>query len=214
MKKKSRSTFAALLGLKTITAPHPHQRGAALVIALFSLLMITGMGIIAIQTSTQEIQSAGNFKLNKQAEYVSGGALNVVLGEVSQNGDTYWNFMKQGAYQQAADEGGTAADITKAYTFQNGFINSSFMLAQSGDINSATLPPNMSVKMDNPLDGQKVPGFSDEFCFKRFRFSAQGSLGTPPASELDINLEDPNIRYAEFHHQAYGLLGPIDCEGN
>jgi len=189
--------------------PRAHRQGAALVISLFALLTITGLGLVAVQTATEEIQASGNYRYNKQAEQTSAVALDLALGQAATNGEAIWQFMKQNAHATAADSGTNVADVQTTYTFGDTELQTAFGVTPIAD--ASVLEPFLEVTMSNPLDGFTAPGYSQDFCFKRFQFDSTGRLGTIPA---DVEKLDPHIRYSRYNHRAYGVLGPLECEGN
>lgn len=181
-----------------------------MVVALFVMLAVTGLGLVAVQTATQEIKSAGNYKLGKQAEMLSAAALTVVLGEVGATGDAYWQFVKQRNLAAAEADGSlTPATMDKSYTFSTAAFTGKLMVNPGGD--ASNLNPTMTVVMDQPNDGFRAPGYSDKYCFKRFEFDSTATVGIAPVT---ISYEESRVRYSVGNHRAYGVLGPIECDGN
>lgn len=211
----SRTTTARLVR-EALTSARPgrrraaqRQRGAALVISLFTLLVITGLGLLAVQTASEEVQASGNHRFNHQGHRTSAGALDVALANVAANGPAIWDFMKRNA-QRAADEADSSVvDVPAMYTFDDATLKTQFFIDAGGD--ATALSPSMSVVMRDPLDGFSVAGYSTDFCFKRFTFEARATVGAPP---VNLDFLDARVRYSEATHRATGLLGPIECEGN
>ncbi|MBI3620611.1 MAG: pilus assembly PilX N-terminal domain-containing protein [Nitrospirae bacterium] len=55
------------------------ERGAALVMSLVIMLVLTFLGIIAMLTSTTELSLSGNYRLSKEAYYAADGGMTYVL---------------------------------------------------------------------------------------------------------------------------------------
>ncbi len=190
------------------------RQGAALIISLFVLLVITGMGLLAVVTATEEIQSAGNYRLERQAEQVSYSALAIAMGEVGENGDAYWTVIKQQMYAaMEANATDAEVDATKSFTFVTADFTGKMLDNPTGDFaqHYKTDTPSMQVVMKDPLDGFNAPGYSGKFCFKRFRFDSFGGIGTEPTVD---DLQDPHFKFSLYNHRAFGILGPMQCEGN
>ena len=196
-----------------------HRRGAALILTLFALLANTGMGLVAINSANEEIQAAGNYKYTRQAEQVSAASLNVALGEVGERGDAYWSLMKQQVFARAAagEGSGNPANIPAQYIFQSAtlqpWVTPWYNSTTPQHTDADQMMPEMTVTMDEPLDGYNAAGYSQNFCFKRFEFQSGGSVGTDPLATA-ISLEDSHVQFGQAAHRAFALLGPLECEGN
>ena len=192
------------------TRPSQQRRGAAMIIALFVLMAITGHGFVAMQTASVEIRAAGNARLSKQAEHVSAGALRIAMAEIGQAGDGIWTHMRQSGLQTASDTGTAISQVNRSVTLGTASFAGKFYNAPTGDI--AALPPTMTVTMSDPLDGFTAAGYSVDYCFKRFRFDSVGAVGVPRGAIA--KLKNDRTRFASKRHRAYGILGPLECEGN
>lgn len=181
------------------------SRGLALIISLFILLAVTGLGLIAVQTASQELRSTGNLRMDKQAHYVAESGLMTAFAIVSQSGDGFWTVMKR----NQRTSGSAQASITLT-TKTNDFGGALF---QNTDDN-ALLNPHVTVNIGQPLDGMRAAGYSGDFCFKRLTFDSTGTVGRDTTMLTQEQLQDEFARSATRAFRAQGLLGPIECEGN
>lgn len=187
--------------LRLLTQRDFHRQGAALVVALMIMLILAGMGLIAVQTSVQDMRVTSNFRRDRQAQYVAEAGMMTAMAQVGQAGDAYWTFMKQSILQGQASEA--------KYTFNNDTFTGVLFTGPNGDVTN--LDPSVNVVMQNPLDGGQMPGYSDEFCFKSFDFISTGAVG---ASNPTVQLDNSYQRFATRRFAATAMLGPIECEGN
>lgn len=188
--------------LRMLRHPDYHRQGAALIVALMVMLLLTGMGYIAVATARQDNRATTHLKRDRQAQYVTESGLMMTMAEVGRGGDTYWTFMKQAMLNGKTTE--------PSYIFGMPDFQNVLFTNPNGDVEK--LDPNISVVMDNPLDsGNAVAGYSEQFCFKSFDFMAIGEVG---ASESTIDLDNEFQKYASKRYSSTGLLGPIECEGN
>jgi len=179
------------------------SRGLALIISLFILLAVTGLGLIAVQTASQELRSTGNLRMDKQAHYVAESGLMAAFAVVSQSGDGFWTVMKRN--QRASNSAQASITLTTA--------DFSGTLFQNTDDNQL-LNPRVTVNIGQPLDGMRAAGYSGDFCFKRLTFDSTGVVGRDTTTLTQVELQDEFARSATRSFRAQGLLGPIECEGN
>ena len=81
-----------------------NERGASLVIALMILLILTLIGISALQTTTQETSIAGNERLYNRAFYTSDAGID-------------YFFSTSGSYLLTPNTGGTVNSKTEGLDF-------------------------------------------------------------------------------------------------
>ncbi|MDX9721344.1 MAG: hypothetical protein RBU37_11410 [Myxococcota bacterium] len=217
-----------------LAAVQRQRRGAALLIALFTMLLITGMGLLAVQSASEETYGAANFRINKQAEHYSFSAMNAGIAEFIVSGDAYWTVMKQNAL--ATTEILATAD--KGYQLTPAKLGPMIDATPAGELQGT--PANFAVTINNPLDGYSADGFSGgKLCFKRFSFLSTSALNSvtctsdaecptgfvcsprifgtfstcEPSADSTTEVRDRTLRFSTYSHRAMAMLGPIDCEG-
>ncbi len=52
-----------------------HQRGSALILAIFIMFAMLALGMLAMRSATQNVSGSGNLRLNKQARFVAEAGL-------------------------------------------------------------------------------------------------------------------------------------------
>lgn len=184
------------------------RRGMALLVALMIMLAISGLGLVAMQTAGMEQSVTGNYRLDRQAEYVAESGLMTAMGSISQSGEGFWTV-----FSRSTRTGGsptmtlTNSDFT-GMLFQDASDPLNPVL--TGD--ATNLNPQVTVTISDPVDGIRAAGSQNgRYCFKRLTFSVTGTVGDD-ASTIDI--EEEFFRSSTHSIQATGLLGPLECEGN
>ncbi|MEL6179039.1 MAG: pilus assembly PilX N-terminal domain-containing protein [Myxococcota bacterium] len=233
------------------------ERGSALVVALMIVLALTALGLVGLRQTSFELRTSANARFSAQAYQVSNAALLSFTDRVGSNAQAYWSYLSNLSnfrleqaeanteeppvdpyrYVVTKDDLYTASDVffmaSDACVFNDtdgdGILDGSnlfdstcvgFMTEQNSQINFVTT-------ISEPRDGPRAPGFSNNFCFKRFTFrscgyvSAPGLAVDPCASLVDPTVAPPVLpldpenptSVATRQHVAYALVGPIDCSG-
>lgn len=219
-------------------AGRPSERGSALIIVLLLILALTAMGLLALRQTSFELRGSRNQRISKQAIYASDGALVMAVDQVGRSGQAYWELMDRltRAQNRQALTAGDPANFRPSYNFTRGdFVPNQLMFAGPAqtvaNCNQANLPPNcqgleseggyysttdnlpnLSVRLEDPQDGPKAPGFSHSFCFKRFHFASTGTVGETPTG-LEALKYNQSVHGARSQHAAHALIGPLDCQG-
>lgn len=188
--------------LLSLRHPQTHRRGLALIVSLFVLLAISGLGLVAMQTASIELRVTGNYRLDKQAHFVTESGLMAAMGVVSQSGDGFWTLMKR-----ASLASGTSAPPEMTMTEAD--FTASLFIEPAAD--TATLNPRFNVRIHDPIDGIRAAGYSEDFCFKRLTFDSAGFVGDDPTT---IDIHDQYARSSNRAFRAEALMGPLECEGN
>jgi Tfp pilus assembly protein PilX len=196
----------------TIPSPTTHtrralrasaRRGLALIISLFVLLAISGIGLIAMQTATIELRVTGNYRLDKQAHFVTESGLMAAMGVISQSGDGFWTLMKR-AHRENPNAAAASPEMSMT---QSDFTT----LFNNPAADTTTLTPRFTVRVHTPLDGMRATGYSEDFCFKRLTFDSTGAVGDDAST---AQIQDQFIRASTRAFRAEALMGPMECEGN
>lgn len=82
------------------------QEGAVLLIVLLLILMFTGLGLLAMRHTRQELRSAGAYKDNSQATALAEGALAMMATDLKRSADYYQAQFSLADYQAPSSDGG------------------------------------------------------------------------------------------------------------
>lgn len=103
------------------------EDGVALVLAVMTLLLMTGLGAALVLTTASETAIAGNFRASTEALYAADGAVERVIGDLRTAPD--WNTVLAGASRSTFVDGapdglrelpdGSALDLTRIVTMAN-----------------------------------------------------------------------------------------------
>ncbi len=216
----------------------PSERGSAVLVSLLVVLALTGLGLVGLKHTTFEIRQSGNARLQKQATYTSEAGMMIAMQKVGTNGETYWRYMNrlhrvQGVGVGAPANGNAAGDIQPeviigadgvpeliprgdkpSYRFHMEQFATARGLFGSGtddfqhrqDVNAG-----FDVVFSDPKDGPRPPGYSKDFCFKRFTFTSLGTISEPNAADRVLNFREPQ-RNSQARHVAHALVGPMLCD--
>ncbi len=187
------------------------ERGSALIIALLIIIALTGLGVVGLAHTTQELRPSGTTRYNKQAYYTSEAGMMAAMQRVGSNGEAYWRYMKKVARAERERAGNAGAVPT--YQFSSGEFagaGSLFGTSNQGFEGQQGTNASFTVRFGDPKDGPRPAGFSQEFCFKRFTFRSTGMVGTAiPAAELDVN---EAVQTGTARHVGSALVGPMLCD--
>src|SRR3990172_10863081 len=79
------------------------ERGAALVVALMAMLLLSALGLSLILTTNTEAMIAGNFRSSSEALYAADPAIDPTIQDVLTVPD--WNTMLTGATRSSFTDG-------------------------------------------------------------------------------------------------------------
>ncbi len=186
----------------------PDQQGSALIMALLIILALTGLGLVGLKHTTFELRQANNARFSKQAIYTAEVGMMGAMQRVGKNGQAFWDYMDRFQRQrqrQFNDNSSPEYPFFSADFLTQGKVFGTPLGSFETEQNT---PANFSVVFTEPRDGPRPPGFSKEFCFKRFTFEATGNIGTP---EANLRYDDA-VRSATSRTISHALVGPLICD--
>lgn len=226
--------------LLPMAAQANHSQGAALLVALLLLLAMTAIGIVAIESTVQGMRNAGNYRVRRQAQMSSGGALGYVSNRIGNKAQVYWKNMeaqereKRGLVGQNVGgymvvEPGTYDEFKNNVPGETGLF-----LSEGGRASheSAYAFSDFRVIVRDPIEGP--PSVADNvFCYKKVLFAssvtyvtrgdkcntqaectAVGSFCNKPTLDSEgvcVQLDAPGFS-ARSSNSAEALIGPVDCK--
>jgi Tfp pilus assembly protein PilX len=115
------------------SAMRRHPRGAALMAALLMTLVLSGVGLVVMQSTMQSMKMSGNYKMRKQANAGAEAAVLYTSNMVGDQASTFWRGMES-ATQTATSNGGDFV-ANQAIIGRGGA-----MIVSNADQPSATVP--------------------------------------------------------------------------
>lgn len=201
----------------------PSERGAALVAALMFVLVLTGLGLVAMQSTVRSLQVAGNFRMRKQAQAASDGGVMYVSTRAGARAAAYWQRIERAgtgpdaalsARTDAVTLGGYAKLLPSDFNLNTNSGNATGLFTSTAGVSheSAVNGASFEAIVRDPVEGPPAPGYSGKFCFKKVFFASRVTYGT---NELLNNDEwDRPVASAMGQTGVEGLIGPIECGNN
>lgn len=205
--------------------PRRTERGSALVLAMLILLAMTGLGLMAMRTSTETIAASGNLRLAKQARYVAETGLYHVMTLMAEEGE---------AILAMRDSNNSIIDVDSAGAIQVRHMpNPDFDLGPAGnrappDFFAAGLPPALglfgqttglvpsyTVRIEGftiaPTPPEQELGDEDTNGYCLLQFTSRGfiaDVALPTVAQFDdVNREQT---FAESRIKGAIVLGPFN----
>ena len=120
-----------------------HKKGAALLLAIFSLLLISLLVIAFLEVTTIDLQIISNHLMRNQALYIADAGIEYAISQLRINN----NWKKTPRPIELPDGSGNTYDVT--YSSVSGKINSVARLISGQEVN---LEAKVSVKGSVPYD--------------------------------------------------------------
>ncbi|RAL25068.1 hypothetical protein DL240_02310 [Lujinxingia litoralis] len=203
-----------------------NERGAALVVVLLVILVLTGLGMVALDSTTEGVWLSSSHRTRAQATVYSDAVVQFGMYRAGVRAPSYAEMLKaraevdldalnsederigairRGGYQiftPEADPGGGQATLSDVLT--------SGQLIGAGSETSLEEDSEMPVAfryiVRDPVDGPPAPGYSGQFCFKKVTIASEAVLGDVPEAEADRRRQR-----AMGRHSSEAMMGPIDC---
>ncbi|MBA2660734.1 MAG: hypothetical protein H0U74_00440 [Bradymonadaceae bacterium] len=206
------------------------RRGAALITALLVMLVLSGLGIVALNSVNDSVWKSGNHRIRQQSNQLSDSVANLAIYRLSDHGQSYLDSMqsalatelsaktdaqerhdlvRRGGYRIFTKIPPTAAGssvLSMEHLFPMGkgiFHNAT--TAKSFEDQVGGLPTNYEFIIRDPLDGPPAPGFDRSHCFKKVTVAAHGQVGNPS--------ENWDVRHnvAMSRNVIEAMVGPVPC---
>lgn len=224
--------------MKSAIKNYHGQRGAALVLVLLIMLVLSGLGLVAMKATLDSSTLSGMHRLQLQAKSFSNAINQLGVMRSGRSASTYHAQLQNLAGQPlAADDVQGVSDAELDMLRRRG----GFMIFSS-DPNTSNPAENTigagsgsvgsfldggdfvdSVEAENPVSyayivrdmvaGPRVEGFGDEFCFVVVDIGSQSNIG-------GVSLDDGMDAEERMRQpQALGrnvkrtMIGPVECGG-
>jgi len=207
--------------LKTMSRKPEGQRGTVLLMVLGLAIMLSGLGLLAVQHTRYELQSAGNYYDSVQTEYVAEGSQ--VLSSMILSANVGWYLPElRSLADQNLPSGACPAGSIEMNSGTYAQIPAFSGLCGGWDGGLATGEPmwgraNVSTCMSSciyrPISHPPPAGFSHDqsantdISFKKFEVCSSGTFGGP-------GISGPAARYLRSRSGIGGtvMIGPVNEE--
>lgn len=197
-------------------------RGAALAVAMLVIVMLSAIGVLALNAASFDVASAGVISELHGANNIAGGGMALARCEMCESIDGIVltmqsmresrgkapEFVMTQAALEAELENGTTAFLPP-----DSMAHGRSAFGNVDDTHWTVHPPAFDVSIDRPRESNEIEGFSmreaagadsASFCFRTYRVTATGTLVPPTHSPTP-----PNGTTAQ--HRAYIVTGPLEC---
>ena len=211
---------------KTCRCPE-FQRGFVLIMVLMLIILVSGLGLLAVRHSRQEVRSTGAYVDSTQAAAMVESAMAVAISDLRAAPDWYRYQFVNGAGSMVGSGTGLW-DSRYAFGLSNSFFNAAALGCSTGDpeidgngcigdlsrLNSADDNDYWtSITLDTPVVGPCPPGYScfddQNYAWYIFGINVQVRFGT---SVTYWNTEFVETARAEGKGRV--TIGPIGAYGN
>ena len=123
-----------------------NERGAALVISLMAMLLLSALGLALVMTTMTETKLAGNYTTSQEAMYAADAAIERSIQDVLTVAD--WNSMLSGAAQSAFVDGAPGTrSVEGGFTFN---LNEATNLMNCNKVTTCSTSEMDTVTEDRP----------------------------------------------------------------
>lgn len=205
-------------------------RGSALILTMLILLVLTAIGMVALKDVARTVQQSGVYRVRTQSETFTEAVSEFVSMRAGDNAEGYWNKMESdfddqlggtssterlarndlGAMMELSQDNASTGDLK---VLGDSTVETGLFYESSVDKASFEQAPNedthrFRVILRDPMDGIPVPGYSDQYCFKKVTVATETTVG-----EGDSEWKKANM-IASSQSGAEVLIGPLDCGNN
>ena len=179
-----------------------NQRGGIIIVALMVLLALSGIALMGIRTTHQEIRSAGNHSFDRMGYQITDGGASTTVSYATSNPSAFLGV----AYSNG---------MTFKATHLGDVYNNLWDLSAGGSLGFAGTnlgSPDFWTVIDQPVTLNFYPGSSvGEFCAEKHTWRTHGTIGDTTATGQESQLDRPN--FGEKVILTRWMVGPLDCAG-
>jgi len=202
------------------------QTGAALVAVLLLTMVLSAIGVLAINNTFRSMQLAGNYRLRTQAQDTSEAALTFLSVRAGDKQSTYMGILdasceneaREGADRQRLIERGCAqvwsnADFQSQSSNLTGTSGETGLFSDGAELSHESDPSQGTVDFDviirDPGQGPPPVGSDNSFCTRKIFMASRSSYGdTNAVTDWDSPGSSANSMVG-----LEAWIGPIPCNG-
>lgn len=210
------------------------ERGSALILTILILLVLSGLGMVALRNVASSVQQSGAYRVRAQADTFSEAAVDYASIYAGNSAERLYEDMQlaqAGRINDPDNDTSTNKTATAGVRASMGRVGPHLVLHQRpgekiqfGDLDTKSdtvtglvsggsansfehveKGAEFSVVFRNPIDGPAIPGYDSECRYKKVTIASRGRVGKP-----DKKWEGANM-FGEKRHGIEVFIGPINC---
>lgn len=201
------------------------QQGSALILTMLVLLVLTGLGMLAMRNTRASLQQSGAYRVRTQATGLAEAATGYTAYLAGKDASGFWAMMQSPqvtTLSQLADATSRQAEARrgaylhlkqKAGTTDNIFPNVAASAEETGLLTDGSAPSfekresasRFEVVLRDPMDGPPAAGYGENYCFKKVTVVSRGLIGEPSADWTGSGMVADKRTAVETY------IGPIEC---
>lgn len=194
------------------------ERGAALILALLVMLVLSGLALVAMYSVSDSTMMAGMHRMQTEVETISDGYNQVAVHRAGVNAPEYVQILRE-------RDDGKVVELSDGDVDLGGYFSDTFPgdgnhceMDGGGFSASATREnrhPSCAAVYRDSVMGPRVPGFGDDFCFNRVTVGSMAMIGDVA---LDAGADSGEAARSRLDNaQVLGrnatqaMIGPVEC---
>lgn len=202
------------------------EQGSALILTMLVLLVLTGLGMLAMRNTRASLQQSGAYRVRAQATGLSEAATGYTAYMAGKDASGFWAMMRspqlhefqkttstvtsrqaearRGAYlhlKQRSKDGDKVFPKVTASDEETGLLtdgaNPSFERREASS--------QFEVVLRDPMDGPPAAGYGENYCFKKITVVSRGLVGEPSHDWSGSGM------VADKRSAIETYIGPIEC---
>jgi hypothetical protein len=200
------------------------QRGSALILTMLILLVLSGLGMVALRSTTRGLQQSGAYRVRTQANTFSEAAAEYSGAMASKDAATFWGMMRSahdnsmdglsvadrqtahaiGPHIQLHQKSGTTAEQVSDFEGMNPTTTATGLFS-ADSFEEGETGSEFEVIFRDPLDGPPAPGYGENYCFKKVTITSRAVVGTADRTWNGAGM------MGEKRNSIETFIGPIEC---
>ncbi|QDG50766.1 hypothetical protein FIV42_08485 [Persicimonas caeni] len=201
------------------------QQGSALILTMLVLLVLTGLGMLAMRDTRASLQQSGAYRVRAQATGLAEAASGYTAYMAGKDASGFWAMMqspqvtnlsqlssanarqaeaRRGAYlhlKQKAGSGDKVFPNVTAITGETGLLTNGSKKSFEARESSS----QFEVVLRDPMDGPPAAGYGENYCFKKITVVSRGLVGEPSHDWSGSGMVADKRTAIETY------IGPIEC---
>ena len=179
----------------------PNENGSLLLTSLLIILVLAGLGIMAVRNVILELKLVGNQRIGETTLYVTESGVDSVVALAVSRGDAFPAFVLANQNRvNMTDVSDPFFDLTSTSQESGSFGKDIVGVGNVNFVSQLTLP----------VDTNRVPGYpvSENFIWKKYKITTSGYYG----DQVVLNPDDV-LRNGARQFVSYSFIGPFVIGG-
>jgi hypothetical protein len=207
------------------------QQGSALILTMLVLLVLTGLGMLAMRDTRASLQQSGAYRVRAQATGLAEAASGYTAYLAGKDASGFWAMMQSpqvNSLSQLSNANARQAEARRGafihFKQERLDLNSTTGTAlvfpslnqsteETGLLTNGTQPSfearesasQFEVVLRDPMDGPPAAGYGENYCFKKVTVVSRGLVGEPSHDWSGSGMVADKRTAIETY------IGPIEC---